>query len=87
MAYKNLKLVPIKKKYKTRYWVVLPHYSHPELEPKIRRYKPNIDEKVNGKYMKCWLGYDYVQGSFSTYAQAQAHVKLENEFRKSQGWI
>ena len=87
MAYKDLQLVATKRKYKTRYWVVLPHYTRSDLQPKIRRYKPKIDEKVNGKYMKCWIGYDYVQGSFKTYAEALQHVKRENDFRRSQGWI
>ena len=87
MAYKNLKPTPIKRKYKTRYWVVLPHWTRGDLQPKIRRYKPDIDKRVNGKYMECWKGYDYVQGSFKTYADARAHVKAENDFRRSNGWL
>ena len=83
MAYKNLKLVTNKRKYKRRYWVVLPHWTRGDLNPKIRRYKPDIENKD----IPCWDGYDYVQGSFKTYKEALEHVKAENDFRRSQGWI
>jgi hypothetical protein len=83
MAYKNLKIATNKRKYKRRYWVVLPHWTRGDLQPKIRKYKPDIFNT----HVKCWKGYDWVAGSFKTLKEAREHVVRENDFRRSKGWL